>query len=548
MGNIYFPQASQGKNRIKMHPGMSILEAAQLAGLTIGATCAGMGKCGRCKVTIENGQENLNPPTDIEKSFRLAEKERLACQAIIIREVSDLTVHIKNLEEYEILKYGTKRKIAIQPLYKNENGKVFRRQVPIEDYRGAIYGLAVDIGTTTVVLDLVNLENGEILGTIAKTNPQISYGSDVISRIRFIYPGKKNDKYFSQQESVKRLKILQNLISALINSAVKELSKTMGKDIKNSIYYTIIAGNPVMRDIFFGRDVSSLGVSPYEPGDKSPITTCPTTTGLEINSAGEVYGIPLIGGHIGGDTVAGILACEMYRKKDICLLIDIGTNGEIVLGNKDRLIALSCAAGGAFEGTAVGCGTGSIPGAIKQIELTDEKISYTTIGNKQPVGICGSGFIDLLAELLQRGIMTKTAKITQDFYITQTIRLTQTDIYQLITAKAAIRTGWQVLLKQYPAQLSDVKNIYLSGGFGNFINIKNAITIGLIPDVGNQKVVKIGNGSLEGARELLLCQETRELCNRIAQQVIHIRPNEVEKNFDYLLAKNMYFSKGDDIG
>ncbi|MCM8830329.1 MAG: ATP-binding protein, partial [Candidatus Omnitrophica bacterium] len=207
----------------------------------------------------------------------------------------------------------------------------------------------------------------------------------------------------------------------------------------------------------------------------------------------------------------------------------------------DRLIVTSCAAGGAFEGASVSCGIGGIEGAIKKIEIVDGRVAYSTIGEKYPIGVCGSGLIDLLAQLLEKGIMTENARIKQDFHITGDLKLTQNDIFQLITSKAAIRTGWQLLLKHYPVDLGDVKKVYLSGGFGNFIDVKNAIKIGLIPDISEDKIIKIGNGALEGAREVLLCKDIRKLSEEIAKKVIHIRTNEIEKNFDYVMAENMYF-------
>lgn len=541
MGSIYFPQFKQGKGGIKLHPGLTILEAARIVGVKIHAECGGAGTCGRCVVRIDSGMENLNLPTKIEKQFNLKEKQRLACQARIIRDKSDVTVYIKNFGEYDILKYGTERTVALCPLYLNKDGVVFRGETAVEKYKGAIYGLAVDVGTTTVVFDLVDLENGDVLETVAKTNPQISYGNDVISRIEFVSADRRGGKYFEEAEAQKRLKELQGLLIELINGSLKELSEETGRDVSECIYHAVVVGNPTMRNILFGMDVASLGVMPYEPEDKQAVRISPAEIGLNINKKGEVYGAPLVGGHIGGDIVAGVLACEMYKSDGICLFIDIGTNGEIVMGNKEKMMAVSCAAGGAFEGTAVACGTGSIEGAIKKIELTDGRVAYSTIGSKYPIGVCGSGFIDLLAEFLRHGIMTQNARLKEDFYITGDIKITQNDIFQLITSKAAIKTGWQILLKNYPAELSQVEKIYMSGGFGNFIDINNAVKIGLIPEVEESRVVKIGNGALEGAREMLLCSEAQRLSSRLAEQIVHLRPGEAEKNFEYLLAENMYF-------
>lgn len=541
MGNIKFPQFKNGKEGLKIHPGLTILEFARMAGVKIHAECGGTGKCGKCIVRIEEEEDNLNEPTHLEKNFNLKEKERLACQARVVRDKSDITVYIKNFGEYDILKYGMEREVPICPLYYQKDGRVFKNGTEVEKYRGKIYGLAIDVGTTTLVFDLVNVENGDILETVAKTNPQISYGNDVISRIEYTLVDKKNGRHFDREERAQRIGQLKNLVTGQINHAIKELSDERREDVSQYIYEAVVVGNSTMRNIFMGLDVSSLGIIPYETQYQHRVIQTPEETGLLMNKKGTVYGCPLIGGHVGADIVADILAAGMYKDDDICLLIDIGTNGEIVLGNKNKLIAASCAAGGAFEGASVSCGLGGIEGAIKKIELTDGRIVYSTIGNKYPIGVCGSGLIDLLAGLFEKGIMTDKARIQQDFHITGDLKLTQHDIFQLITSKAAMKTGRQILLKHYPVDIADVKKIYLSGGFGNFIDVKNAMKIGLLPEVEESKVFKIGNGALEGAREILLCKDTWNLSEKIAEKVEHIKTNEVEKDFEYLMAENMYF-------
>jgi uncharacterized 2Fe-2S/4Fe-4S cluster protein (DUF4445 family) len=541
MGNIIFPQFQKSKEGLKLHPGLTILELAQMEGVRINAECGGTGTCGKCVVRIEKGEENLSPQTHFEKRFPLKEKERFACQARIVRDVSDMVVYIKDFGEYDILKYGMERDIPVSPLYTRQGDKVFKNGIEVDDYRGKIYGLAVDVGTTTIVFDLVNLENGDVLETIAKTNPQISYGNDVITRIEHTMVDKANNRYLEEAEREKRGSHLKMMVVSLLNESIEELSESLEEDISQYIYEVVAVGNSTMRNLFVGLDVSSLGVIPYESVQKTAVIRTPEEMGLSINRTGMVYGGALIGGHVGSDITADILASGMYKEKDMSLLIDIGTNGEIVLGNKDRMIAASCAAGGAFEGTTVSCGVGGIRGAIKKIELVDGVVTYSTIGNRHPIGVCGSGLIDLLAELLKKGIMTNKARIKQDFLITGDLKLTQNDIFQLITSKAAVKTGWQILLKYYPLDLSEVKKIYLSGGFGNFIDIKNSMAIGLIPNVEESKVIKIGNGALEGTREMLLCKESKALSEEIAEKTEHIRTNEVEKEFDYVMAENMYF-------
>ncbi|HOL66197.1 MAG TPA: ASKHA domain-containing protein, partial [bacterium] len=338
-----------------------------------------------------------------------------------------------------------------------------------------------------------------------------------------------------------RLKQLQKVVVEGINSGLRELSAEAGQPLERYIYDTVVVGNSTMRNIFLGLDVSSLGTKPFEPVHPEAITVAPAEVGLAVNPKGAIYGAALIGGHVGADILADILASEMYRSEELSLMIDIGTNGELVLGNRDRLVAASCAAGGAFEGNSVSCGTGAIEGAIKEIRLLNGKVVYSTIGSKYPVGVCGSGLIDLLAEMLKHGLMNRQARIENDFYLNGELKITQQDIFQLVTSKSAMKTGVEILLHYYPAAVEDLKHVYLSGGFGNFINTANAMAIGLIPQVPEQLVVKIGNGALEGAREMLLCQECRQTAEEIAARVEHVRTNELEADFDYLMAKNMYF-------
>ncbi|MCX8082978.1 MAG: ASKHA domain-containing protein [bacterium] len=541
MGTIKFPQFKKGERGLKLHPGLTILECARLAGVRINAECGGAGTCGKCIVRIETGTENLCPVTAAEKKVNLKENERLACQAHIVRDISDMVVYVKNFGEYEILKYGMERNVPICPQYYKKGNSIFKNGKEIDRYRGKIYGIALDIGTTTVVMDIVDLENGDIIDTVARTNPQISYGNDVISRIEYTLVDKKTGKYLDKKEREKRTKQLQSLLIEQLNETINEISEKTGERIYEYIYQIVSVGNSTMRNLFLGLDVSSLGVIPYEPISTDAFVRIPEEIGLNINKEGTVYGGALIGGHIGADILADIIASGMYKDDEISLLIDIGTNGEVVIGNKNRLIATSCAAGGAFEGASVGCGIGGIEGAIKKIEIIDGRVAYSTIGDRYPIGVCGSGLIDLLAQLLEKGIMTKNARIEQDFYITGDLKLTQNDIFQLITSKAAIRTGWQLLLKHYPADLKDIKNVYLSGGFGNFIDVRNAIKIGLIPDVPEDRIIKIGNGALEGAREILLCKDTQKLSEELARKVLHIKTNEIEKDFEYIMAENMYF-------
>jgi len=224
------------------------------------------------------------------------------------------------------------------------------------------------------------------------------------------------------------------------------------------------------------------------------------------------------------------------------MVIDIGTNGEVAIGNRDRIMTASCAAGGAYEGYQTRCGVGAIEGAVTKIRIDDGRATYETLGNRNPVGICGSGMIDLLAELLRNGIMNERARIKDDYHLTDTIAVSQEDINQLITAKAGLRLDQDLLIEYYGITLDKVARIYLAGGFGNYMDIDNAMAIGLLPKTDRDKYVRFGNGALAGAKDMLLSQEIRRDAERVARMTEHTKPNEIEgEDFMYMVADRMYF-------
>ncbi len=527
MAHIFFPQFKRGKKGTEIAKG-TILEAARKIGVEIISECEGRGLCGKCIIRIEKGEENLNSPTEIEKKFNLGKNERLACQAKIIGD-KDIYVFIRSVGKFSILSDTLKDKIKIDPFIIRRNGKIFRNEEVIDKDRGNIYGLAIDVGTTTLVFQIVDLETGKNITTFADKNPQASYGDDVISRIDWTMKKKEG------------LKELQQVLISKINKALKKINRERGEIISNKIYETVVVGNSTMRDIFFGIDVSSLGVIPFESQNKEAINQKASCLNLEINPQGNVYGASLIGGHAGADALANIIFTEIYKNEKVSMIIDIGTNGEVVIGNKDKMFTASCAAGAAYEGATVTSGIGAIEGAIANVKIIDGRVDYKTIGNKPPLGICGSGLIDLLAELLKHKIMSKTAKLKKDFYIVNNIGISQQDIYQLITAKAGLRLDQDLLRKYYGITLKEIDKIHLSGGFGNFINPDNAILIGLLPPA-REKMVKIGNGALAGARQMLLSRKKRKEAQEVAKKIQHIKPNEREKDFTYLVAEKMYFN------
>jgi uncharacterized 2Fe-2S/4Fe-4S cluster protein (DUF4445 family) len=387
----------------------------------------------------------------------------------------------------------------LNPSVFRKNGRVLYQTVEdLGPYQGEMLGLAIDIGTTTLVMQVVDLVTGENVGNpIASKNPQIAYGNDVISRSGYTMTHEDG------------LKELQGAVVDGVNKSLRELERQLEVEegsITGHIYDVVAVGNSTMRSIFFDQNICDLGVIPFEPSSKQALTRKAAGLGLETHPKAMVYGPSLIGGHAGADCLADIIATRLYQSEEVEMIIDIGTNGEVVIGDKDRIITASCAAGGAYEGYQIGCGVGAIEGAITKIRIDNGRAIYETLGNKHAVGVCGSGVIDLLAELLRNGIINEGGRIKGDYHITDNISITQEDINQLIIAKAGLRTDQDLLIKYYGTDLGGVARIYLTGAFGNYMNVDSAISIGLLPRASKEKFIRYGNGALAGARDILLSQ------------------------------------------
>jgi uncharacterized 2Fe-2S/4Fe-4S cluster protein (DUF4445 family) len=525
MAQMIFPQYRKGKVGIDIFPG-TILEHARKLGVEIASECGGEGICGRCIVRIEKGQEGLSEKTAVEKSFELGEGERLACQAKVVKP-TEIEVFVREMGEYTILADTVEDNLELNPFVYQRNGKVFWQsptgEEELGEYTGKIYGLAIDVGTTTLVSQLIDLESGDRIATLPRKNPQAGYGDDVISRAGYTI------------NHAGGLRELQQVVVKAINGSLKKLEEDIGA-VRDFIYEVVAVGNSTMRNIFFGLDVSTLCVMPFEPNSKEPMNIKAKALGLQIHPQANVYAPGLIGGHAGADALADILASEMHQKTKPQMTVDIGTNGEVIVGNKDGLLTASCAAGGAYEGATVKNGVGAIEGAITNIRIVNGRTEYETIGGKPAIGICGSGLIDLLAELLQNGILNGRGKFTnpeKEFIVDaeRGISITQEDVNQLILARSGMSLDQKSLIKHFSTSIDELENIYLAGAFGNYINADNAIAIGLFPDA-KEKAVKLGNGALAGARQMLLSQEKRKEAEAIVRKIKHLKPNEEEGFFD----------------
>jgi len=542
MAKVYFPQYARGREGVDITVGQSILtHIRQIGGVEINSECGGQGVCGKDVIRMDKGSEHLSEMTDIEtrlsKEGSLPKGQRLACQAKVIGDAGDIRVFIPNFGKYTILTDLIHTDTDLEPCVSKERDRlVYHTGEDLGLYGGKILGLAIDVGTTTIVMQVVDLETGENVGKpMASKNPQIAYGNDVISR----------SGYALEHEG--GLKELHDNVIDGVNKALLEMERRQGVEaggIAKSIYDIVAVGNSTVRSLFFKQNVDALGLIPFEPLSKASLTRRASGLGLKVHPEAMVYSPPLIGGHAGADCVADIISTRVYDKDEISMIIDIGTNGEVVIGNRDKMITASCAAGGAYEGYQIKCGVGAIEGAITEVRIDKGGIQMKTLGDKPPLGTCGSGIIDLLAEMLRNGIMNERARIKENFYLTETLHISQSDINELIMAKAGLRTDQDLLIDYYETDLDHVDKIYLAGAFGNFMNIENAMAIGLLPRTDKEKFVRFGNGALAGARDMLISRQKRQDAEDILAKIRHTKPNEIEGgNFPYMVAERMYFEK-----
>jgi len=571
----------------------TLLEAAEKAGININSICGGEGLCGKCRVIIREGGENLSSPSKAERRALsredLANGFRLACQARIKREgLIIIEVPPESLvERQRLLLRGLERKITLQPSVKKVNIRVKKpslidvlgdvdrvlkavevetgseseidyeamKKVPHALRRGEwrvsvtlwrereiisvepgfstdLYGFAVDIGTTKLAGYLVDLNKGEVVAASSMTNPQIAYGEDVITRIKFA----------AEKRNLETLK----------KSVIKGINKLIGEACKKAhispmkIYDATIAGNTAMHHIFLGIPPNYVALMPYPAALQTAVDVKARELGVKINSGAYVHVLPTIAGFVGGDAVADVLATEIYKTGEISMLIDIGTNTEIVLGDRDNLVACSCASGPAFEGAHIKHGMRAISGAIEHVWIEREtfEVGYKTIDDEKPRGICGSGIIDAIAEMLKVGLIDSSGRFNTnigtrrlrrngnsvEFVIAwkdesanaYDIVVTQNDIREIQLAKAAIYTGASILMKHRKVQPQDLQKVYLAGAFGNYVDPQNAKIIGMYPDVPLERVECVGNTAGSGARIALLSLDARMTAEDLAKKIKYV--------------------------
>ena len=517
---------SHDGKRKALTAGKTVFDYADELAVQVPTSCGRTGHCHECVVEIGRGMDALRPRNEVESFLR--ENYRLACQAVVENDEADIEFSPLRRKP-KILSRSLEKSLDPDPLVTRLGDVVYYDGVAVDRYRGHLYGIAIDLGTTTVVMDLVDLATGKSVHVSSFENPQRFGGSDVMNRISY-------DGEFQGE--------LQKAAVNAINHEILELGRRFGF-VRQEIYEIVVAGNSTMRDIFFKLDVQSIGQRPYKSrvehacieGERETTSLLEGSRrlGLRVNPGAKIYGMPLIASHVGADTAADLVATDLTSQDGVVMLVDVGTNTEVVVRSPDRLLTASCPAGPAFEGGLVRYGMPGHEGAIESIRLENGGFQYRTIGNVEPEGMCGSGLIDLLAELRRHDLMAPKGMfadrsfeipVVPDYGIT----LSREDASNLAQAKAANFCGQFILMRHLGVGPEDIDTLYLAGGFANYVNVRNAVEIGFLAPVEEERVVKTGNAAVQGAREVLVSRKKRAAVEALVKEIEHV---ELETTPDF---------------
>src|SRR3954463_4147138 len=527
-------------NRIDAPVGISLFSAAERVGVHVPTSCVTQGKCKECVVEIARGMELLSAPTDFERHLDLrGSRFRLSCQARVASENGEIVCHTMRRGQMRIERTAlhlpvTHATTLLDPAIARTGDRIVDTMTGEEIARstGPIHGLAIDLGTTTVVVRLIDLETGEFVADTSFENPQRFGGSDVMARIHYDteHPGR----------------LLMRTLAGYLSHAIIDLPVD-----PLTIYDVVLVGNSTMRDLFFRQSVYSIGQNPYrsiteiEMAEGRRTTTSLTARGrrtlLPIHPNARVYGLPIISGHVGADAAACMLAIDLGHEDRLVAIMDIGTNTELLVGNRDRILAASCPAGPAFEGGAIACGMPGLDGAIEDVAIDDDgTLRVGVIGGGAPEGICGSGLVDLLSELLRTGRMNPMGRFQDEIERVTlnpdgTIYFLEQDVNELAQAKGANVAGLQVVFSEYGIQFDDVAVFYLAGGFGRHLKKGASKRIGLIPNIADEKIVQVGNAALEGATIALVSRSRRQELEASVRRVEHCRLETHPHFFDFFV-------------
>ncbi len=539
----------KGEVRLTAAVGDNLYKALIGARVPIDGSCGGHEVCGKCRVEVLEGE--VPPPSDNERKHiteaDLSHRIRLACMIEVQGDMVVVPIATKGAAQIMV-------------------GGVQQGALPTDGEAG--FAVGIDIGTTTVAAFLIDLPTGQTIGTKSALNAQRPYGGDVIARCGHALSGPEGKE------------TLARLIRDQIDELIDTLCTDAGAD-KAQIHRVTLAGNPTMMHLCAGLDVGGIAVAPYLPAYTEGFSMTAGALGITLGADTPVLFLPVISGYVGADTVAAVIASGMDQSDELSLLIDIGTNGEIVLGTKDKLLCCAAAAGPAFEGGKISCGIGGIVGAIDKIfsnyaDFAAKKPDkagtppadldgpyYTTIGGQAAKGICGSGLIDLIALLCRKGCIDETGVLSPDdcddaaytdrfddagrFILAakangaaSEVSLTQKDVREVQLAKSAIAAGVDILALRLGVELAQIEHVYLAGGFGSFIDYDSACTIGLLSPILRSKIVSIGNAAGSGARMTACSQAERDHAEDVARRMDYIELAEA-KEFSDEFMENMIF-------
>lgn len=516
--------------------GASLFTLAERLSVPVPTSCNKQGKCKECVVEVTAGMDCLSKPGPEER--HLKPPFRLSCCTRIKQEAGEVRCHTMRRgtmriekQAFELPVHGPKWKL--EPAVTREGDRILLDGVEIDRGTGPLHGLAIDLGTTTIVIRLLNLETGDVIADSSFENPQRFGGSDVMARIQY--------------DTEDRTKALQRTLVGYLSRAIAEFPVP-----PRSIYEVVIAGNSTMRDMFFKLSVYSIGQSPYqsltelEVAEGKRATTSLSETarrlGLPIHPQARVYGLPIISGHVGADAAACMLAVDIANEERIVAVMDIGTNTELIVGSKHKVLAASCPAGPAFEGGQIAFGMPGLPGAIEKVRIADDgTVQSTIIGDLAPEGICGSGLVDLMSELLRTERMNLLGRFesSADFVVAvsdgRPITFSEADVNALAQAKGANVAGLQIAFAEYGIRYQDLDVFYLAGGFGRHLNLEASKRIGLIPNIPAEKIVQVGNASVEGACIALLSRTKRAELEQLVRRVQHCRLETHPGFFDFFV-------------
>ncbi len=519
--------------RTDARPGQTILEAAQAAGVGLASVCGGAGTCEECRVRLATGK--LTPPTLVEQ-VSLSEEDlaagfRLACQAKPLSDVK-LDLPPESLTTAQRLQVeGLETPIAVKPAVRTPGA----------------YGLAVDIGTTKLAAYLVRLETGETVAKAGAMNPQIAFGEDVISRIAYAGREPEGEKKLQQ--------VLVEALNKLLAGMCAEAHVS-----PDSVLDAVLVGNTVMHHLFSGLPVEQLGHAPFAPATVQPLTIPARELGLTLGPGAMAYLPPVIAGYVGADHIAMLLATGITpipeiiepRRREVrkdskgvssrssrlrgknIIALDIGTNTEISLAANGKVTCCSCASGPAFEGAHIREGMRAAPGAVERVRWTEGKLLWQSIENQPPVGICGSGILDVVAALQDGGLVKPTgvfkAGSGSEIVLVPANRtglgrdliVTRKDVNEIQLAKSAIRAGVEILLQNAELTYADLDAFIVAGAFGTYLDIRSAVRTGMFPPLSRERFQQVGNAAGVGAKQMLISVDKRREAEAIAGQIGYV--------------------------